>query len=107
MKNTVIVLGAALIALLCFAGSAKRTADDVIEDIIEYHGCYDREADEKVDELLTELTSMDERRGALWREIMAYWDYVNNDLPVYEDKLPDGLPDDDMILLLGGLLLGR
>ena len=100
MKNTVIVLGAALIALLCFAGSAKRTADDVIEDIIEYHGCYDREADEKVDELLTELTSMDERRGALWREIMAYWDYVNNDLPVYEDKLPDGLPDDDSLCIV-------
>jgi uncharacterized SAM-binding protein YcdF (DUF218 family) len=100
MKNTVIVLGAALIALLCFAGSAKRTADDVIEDIIEYHGCYDREADEKVDELLTELTSMDERRGALWREIMAYWDYVNNDLPVYEDKLPDSLPDDDSLCIV-------
>jgi len=100
MKNTVIVLGAALIALLCFAGSAKRTADDVIEDIIEYHGCYDREADEKVDELLTELTSMDERRGALWREIMAYWDYVNNDLPVYENKLPDGLPDDDSLCIV-------
>ena len=100
MKNTVIVLGAALIALLCFAGSAKRTADDVIEDIIEYHGCYDREADEKVDELLTELTAMDERRGALWREIMAYWDYVNNDLPVYENKLPDGLPDDDSLCIV-------
>ena len=39
MKNTVIVLGAVLIALVCSMGAAKRTADDVIEDIIEYHGC--------------------------------------------------------------------
>ena len=100
MKNTVIVLGAVLIALVCFAGSAKRTPDDVIEDIIEYHGCYDREADGKVDELLAELTAMDERRGALWREIMEYWDYVNNDLPVYENRLPDGLPDDDSLCIV-------
>ena len=100
MKNTVIVLGAVLIALVCSMGAAKRTADDVIEDIIEYHGCYDREADDKVEELLTELTAMDEKRGALWREIMEYWDYVNNDLPVHENKLPEGLPDDGSMCIV-------
>ena len=100
MKSTGIVLGAVLIALVCSMGAAKRTADDVIEDIIEYHGCYDREADDKVEELLTELTAMDEKRGALWREIMEYWDYVNNDLPVHENKLPEGLPDDGSMCIV-------
>ena len=100
MKSSVIVLGSVLLALVCFSGAAARTADDVIEDIIEYHGCYDREADEKVDELLTELTDMDERRGALWRDIMDYWDYVNSDLPVHENRLPNGLPDDDSLCIV-------
>ena len=100
MKSSVIVLGSVLLALVCFSGAAARTADDVIEEIIEYHGCYDREADEKVDELLTELTDMDERRGALWRDIMDYWDYVNSDLPVHENRLPNGLPDDDSLCIV-------
>ena len=67
----------------------------VIQEMILYHGNYDRAADKKVRQLLKELTLMDARKGKLWTDIMAYWDYANNDLPVNVDTVPEGLPEDD------------
>ena len=67
----------------------------VIQEMILYHGHYDRAADQKVQHLLKELTLMDERKGKLWTDIMAYWDYANNDLPVNVGTVPEGLPEDD------------
>lgn len=67
----------------------------VIQEIILYHGHYDKAADQKVRYLLKELTQMDARKGKLWTDIMAYWDYANNDLPINVDTVPEGLPEDD------------
>ncbi len=67
----------------------------VIQEMILYHGHYDRAADKKVRHLLKELTLMDARKGKLWTDIMAYWDYANNDLPINVDTVPEGLPEDD------------
>ena len=67
----------------------------VIQEMILYHGHYDRAADQKVRHLLKELTLMDARKGKLWTDIMAYWDYANNDLPINVDTVPEGLPEDD------------
>lgn len=67
----------------------------VIQEMILYHGHYDRAADQKVRHLLKELTLMDARKGKLWTDIMAYWDYVNSDLPINVDAVPEGLPEDD------------
>ena len=100
MNKVMIRLIAALLAPLCLTLSARRTADDIIEEIIITHGCWDREADAKVDRLLAELTAADPRRGALWRDIMDYWNYVNYDLPVHLDRLPDDLPDDGSLCIV-------
>ena len=77
-----------------------KTADELIEDIIVYYGCYGDEADEKVDSLLAELSALDESQGELWREIMDYWKYANSDLVVNEEKLPDDLPEDDSLCIV-------
>ena len=100
MNRLMIRLIAALLAPLSLILPARRTADDIIEDIVLYHGCWDREADAKVEELLEELDTADPRRGVLWRDIMEYWDYVNSDLPVHLNSLPDGLPDDGSLCIV-------
>ena len=100
MNRLMIRLIAALLAPLSLSLPARRGADDIIEDIVVYHGCWDREADAKVEELLGELTAADPRRGALWRDIMEYWDYVNSGLPVHLNALPDGLPDDGSLCIV-------
>ena len=79
--------------------NTSRTADNIIEDIITYHGCYGDKADAKVDELLAELAKLDSRQGALWTDIMKYWNYANTGLTVNIDRLPDDLPTGDNLAL--------
>ena len=73
--------------------------DELIEKIITYHGCYGDKADDKVNELLSELTEHDSGKGKLWKDIMDYWKYANTELKVNVDKLPDDLPKDDTLCL--------
>ena len=77
-KRTVTVILSVIIAVMCFVSCTKekREASAVIEDIITYHGCYDTQADAKVDELLSELNDIDSKQGELWKNIMDYWDYT-------------------------------
>lgn len=103
--NRIIRMLAAAVLLCGLTGCAKKstadgiTADDLIEQIITYHGCYGEQADDKVNSLLAELKKKDRRQGALWTDIMEYWDYVNTEMPVNPDRLPDGLPDDDTLVI--------
>ena len=76
-----------------------RTADAIIQDIITYHGCYDHKADTKVSELLDELNTVDSKQGELWKKIMEYWDYANNEMTVNLEKLPDNLPKDSSLAI--------
>ena len=77
-----------------------RSADTIIEDIIAYHGSYGKQADGKVNELLAELSNIDERQGKLWADIIDYWNYANDELEVHKDKLPDDLPQDDSLCIV-------
>ena len=95
-----------IIAALIFSFSGcgqnnapARAAEEIIQDIITYHGCYDKEADTKVSELLAELDAVDSRQGELWQKIMKYWDHANNELTVNTDKLPDDLPKDNSLAI--------
>ncbi|MCQ2408026.1 MAG: YdcF family protein [Oscillospiraceae bacterium] len=79
--------------------SENMTENELLEQIITLHGCYDHAADDKVNALLKELGGRDERKGKLWTDIMEYWDYANNELKVNVDEVPDDLPQDDTLAL--------
>lgn len=103
--NRIILVLAAAVLLCSFTGCAHHstadeiTADTLIEQIVTYHGCYGEQADGKVNSLLAELKKKDRRQCELWTEIMEYWDYVNTELTVNPDRLPDGLPDDNTLAI--------
>ncbi len=104
MKKVLSVFSILLIIVSCLSGCAEsqkseRKAEKVIEDIITYHGCYDEKADDKVNELLAELNGIDSKQGKLWKDIMEYWNYANNELKINIDKLPKGLPNDGSLAL--------
>ena len=101
-KRTVTVILSVILAVMCFVSCTKekREASAVIEDIITYHGCYDTQADVKVNELLNELNDIDSKQGELWKNIMDYWKYANTDLTVNIDKLPDNLSDKNNLALV-------
>ena len=102
LKRISLIALAVIVAAMCFVGCGKekREASAVIEDIITYHGCYDKQADAKVDELLGELGEIDSKQGELWKNIMDYWEYANSDLKVNIDKLPANLSDKSNLALV-------
>jgi hypothetical protein len=71
----------------------------LVEQMINCYGRYGADAETRVSELLAELHRRDSVQGDLWQDIMQYWNYVNADLPIHPDRLPDGLPDDDTLCL--------
>lgn len=81
-----------------------KAADELVGKIVTYYGCYGSKADQKVDELLTELNGIDDGYGELWKRIMDYWKYMNTDFVVNETSVPGGLPDGQNLCII---VLGR
>ena len=102
MRRLLYVFTAAILLMPCvpaYGGDIQEQTDaaGIIEDLILYYGCYGEEAAEETDELLEDLKEADIRQGELWEDIMDYWEYVDTDLVINTEDLPDGLPEDDPI----------
>lgn len=74
------------------AAADPRTPEELIREIILYHGSYDKEADGQVKERLQILKAKDSRQGELWEKIMDYWVYANEELRINMERLPEDLP---------------
>ena len=77
-----------------------RSANEIIQDMITYYGCYEDKAADKIESLRKELRAEDKRQAKLWTEIMDYWKYANSELVVNTEKLPDDLPDSDRLCIV-------
>ena len=105
MKRFVCMLAALVLLTACVPSFAKDVPEQddaapVIEDLILYYGCYGEEAAEEIQALLGALNEKDPSRGKLWESIMEYWRYVNTDLVIHTEKLPEGLPGDNSLALV-------
>ena len=79
------------------AASEEKIKSSLREMIKAY---YQDTSSEKVDECLEEIAQIDEGRAALWRGIMDYWTYANEEMVVNTEKLPDDLPQDDSLCIM-------
>ncbi|GEM_PF-1169236 len=83
------------------AAETKKTAQDLIEELVVYYGAWGGEADEAVNSLLKELRGVDAELGEKWTAILNLWREVQApDLPINEGILPDGLPQTDELCLV-------
>lgn len=78
---------------------------DASSDVVDLQrriiaGFDDEEAVPSVEELLEELEALDPVQGELWSRIVEYWHFANEEMEVYEDALPDDLPDDDSLCIV-------
>ncbi|MBR6879679.1 MAG: YdcF family protein [Clostridiales bacterium] len=76
------------------------TIQKYIEEMVVDYGSYGEEADNKVDELLNELSSVDTDAGIRWAKIMDLWRSDDLGQPLNYDVLPDGLPDTDELCIV-------
>ena len=104
LLSAVLFLTAPVLLTGCGSGSAgseppARSGEQIIPELITCYGSGGRQSDETVQTLLDELTGIDSRQGALWTDIMDFWDYADNDMEICYDRLPDDLPQDDTLVL--------
>ena len=104
-KIVALLLSAAMLIGTVGCGKQKeRDEKEIIRDIVTYYGSYGGQSREKVGQLLTELEQKDSRQGQLWKGIMDYWAYVDDEMEINTGTLPDNLSDgsgDLAIVVLG------
>lgn len=79
---------------------AQEDLTPYIQRMIQYYLHYQSAADTEIETLLDYIQSEDPGQGALWRSIMDDWRRNNEEMPVYRDVLPDGLPGDDSLCIV-------
>lgn len=72
----------------------------IIRDLIAYYFHYRDQAAAEIENQLETLSSLDQTEGALWREVMDAWAWVNEEMPVNSGVLPEGLPEDDSLCIV-------
>ncbi|WP_051689219.1 YdcF family protein [Butyrivibrio sp. AE2032] len=71
-----------------------------VEEMVVDYGSYGEDADGKIDELLSKLSSEDTDAGIRWTTIMDLWRSEDLGQPLNYDVLPDGLPDTDELCIV-------
>lgn len=67
--------------------------------MISYYSTYQSTAKTDIQRLVEKLKALNSTKGEEWEKIMKYGDYVNTDMNVNVDVLPDGLPNDDSLCI--------
>lgn len=70
------------------------------QKLIQYYLHHQENADDVIWDILRQMEALDPYQAETWRNIMADWSWVNTDMPVYTEVLPDGLPDDDSLCIV-------
>ena len=100
------ILAAAMCLLLLAAGAVPVSGAElegeraIVRDLIAYYFHYREDAAAEIENQLETLSSINEEEGILWRQIMTDWAWINSEMPVYSEVLPDGLPEDDSLCII-------
>lgn len=89
-----------MMAVLPMSAAAQEDVTPYVQRMIQYYLHYQDAAEGEIEALLEYITSVDPGQGALWRAIMDDWRWVNEDMQVHRDVLPDGLPQDDSLCIV-------
>lgn len=105
MKNLIQKLLSSVLALLLIFSAATpvfaaENPSDYIRQIINYYRYYSEEAETDLECLENALTELDPDQGKAWGEIIDHWIWLNRDMIMDYDVLPDGLPEDDSLCIV-------
>ena len=78
---------------------SDREVKEILRDIILTYA-FEERGSERIEPLLSELRSVDPAKADYMDEVMAYWQYVDNDLGLYYNELPPGLARDDTLAIV-------
>ena len=82
------------------AAATTETTQSIVRDLIGYYFHYRQEAAPEIDNQLQTLASLDPNEGELWTAVMDRWRWINEEMELQPDCLPDGLPEDDSLCIV-------
>ena len=108
MKNFCRKTGSLLLALCLLAAAALPAhaakigskAYDILSDIMYTYKKNGPSSYLEIQRMVADLKEVDPTLGEAWGKVMDYWNFVNTDLEVNYDLLPDGLPQDDSLCIV-------
>ena len=68
--------------------------------LIQYYLHHQDKATDVIWDITRQMKEKDPKQGAVWEKIMFDWDWINGDMPIYEEVLPEDLPTDDSLCIL-------
>lgn len=88
-------------ALLLPARAAeKEQIEPYVQSMIQCYRYHQEAAMDVIDDQLAQMEAVDPDQAAVWERIMEDWNWVNTDMPVGENVLPDGLPEDGSLCIV-------
>ena len=68
--------------------------------LIQYYLHHQEKASDVIWDITRQMKEQDPKQGAVWEKIMFDWAWINEDMPIYEQALPDDLPTDDSLCII-------
>jgi len=68
--------------------------------LIQYYLHHQDKAGDVIWDITRQMKELDPKQGAVWEKIMFDWAWINKDMVVFENALPDGLPQDDSLCIV-------
>ena len=104
IRRTCFAVILSLLILLSAVGTVRATEqnsnNEYVRRILNYYRYYGEEAKNDIDCLIYAISETDPALAQTWASIMEYWDYVNTDMRIYPEVLPDGLPKTDSLCIV-------
>ena len=72
----------------------------LVSDLVYTYAAKQDEAGTELQATLEQLEAEDPAMGAMWKEILDYWRYVNSSLEIKPGEIPEGLPEDDSLCVV-------
>lgn len=104
MKRKIFSILLVLCLFTALVGSASASEMGNLESygvsLIQYYRHHQGAAKNVIWDITRQMKEIDRKQGAIWEKIMFDWDWINSDMPIYQDVLPDGLPQDNSLCIV-------
>ena len=100
MLTVILVLCMILPLPVSAAGSGMGELESYGVRLIQYYLHHQEKATDVIWDITRQMKELDPKQGAAWEKIMFDWAWINREMTINRDVLPDGLPRDDSLCIV-------
>ena len=97
---SIILVLCLLLPLPVSAASQVGSLEEYGVQLIQYYLHHQDAATDVIWDITRQMKELDPKEGAVWEKLMFDWAWINDDMTIYEDSLPEGLPQDDSLCIV-------